>query len=185
MKTAKTPGFACLGATRLIGMKGQLLAEQPGTAGYLSFDGGLAVQRTIGIKDSDGDRLSFDRGLRFDVAVGCGTREPNSMAVELELGLTYNSTKPIASLDSERLDVYEVPILLNAIYTLPLRGPVRAYAGIGVGGVYGIFVGRDTSILGFNTDITFGFQGTAGIDYHINDEWTIGVAYKFLGTTDH
>src|SRR5206468_271701 len=137
----------------------------------LAFDGGLTIQRNISIKDSGGEKVSFDHGFRLDVAAGFGSREPNSLGAEIELGLPYNGTRPIAAFEGERLDVYEVPLLVNVIYIFPLHDPVRAWAGVGVGGVYGIFVGNGTSILGFNTDYTFGYQATVGIEYSLGDHW--------------
>jgi len=146
----------------------------------------VAVQRDITIRGADVGKVSFDPGFRFDVAIGGGSE---SWRAEFEFGFIYNSVKSFNgdSLNSEgvRPDVYELPMMVNVIYKLPFHGPVTAYVGAGIGGVYGIFVGSDTSILGFTTDITFGYQGLAGVKYAVSDRCDLGVAYKFLGTTEH
>lgn len=153
--------------------------------GYLTFDGGLALQRDVTIKDSGGVNASFNPGFRLDATVGFATREPNSWGFEFDLGLIYNAMKPITAFNSEGLDDYQIPLLLNVEYTLPLRGPISAYVGVGLGVVYGIYAGDGTSIIGVSGDFVFGYQGTAGLKYSISDQWDLGIAYKILGTSDH
>ena len=36
-----------------------------------------------------------------------------------------------------------------------------------------------------STDFTFAYQATAGLKYAINETMEVGIAYKFIGTTDH
>jgi len=75
--------------------------------------------------------------------------------------------------------------MLEVTYTLPHLGPFRGYLGGGIGAVYGIFTGDGTGLLGFDSDLTFGYQATAGLKYAFSERWEIGVAYRFLGTTEH
>jgi opacity protein-like surface antigen len=176
-----TVSFALL----LIVTAGNTPAADSDGKGYLTFDGGVTLQRDVTVRDGGGAKASFDPGFRLDAAFGVGTHTPNSWAGEFEFGLIYNSMKPIEALDSEHLDVYEIPLMVNVIYTLPLDGPVTAYIGGGIGAVYGVFAGDGTGILGFSTDVTFGYQGIMGLGYSIGEKAKLGIAYKFLGTTDH
>src|SRR5437879_5581642 len=100
-KPMKTTKHVISSVAALLGIIPNLIAAETVNSGYLSFDGGLTIQRNIGIKDS-GEKVSFDPGLRLDFAVGFGSREPNSWGAEIEVGLLYNSTRPIATFDAER-----------------------------------------------------------------------------------
>ena len=51
--------------------------------------------------------------------------------------------------------------------------------------MYGVYSGMGTSILGFASDFTFGYQGSLGLKYAISENCDLGIAYKFLGTSDH
>ncbi len=73
------------------------------------------------------------------------------------------------------------PLHVSTLRPAKLRG----YIGGGIGGVYGIFTGNGTSLFGFTSDLTFGYQGIAGIQYAVSDRCDLGVSYKFLGTTEH
>jgi opacity protein-like surface antigen len=185
MKINKIRTLTVLLALAVMALTRKAGADEPAGNGYFAFEAGTALQQDITIKDSGGAKASFDPGFRFDMALGVGSRRPNSWGAEFEAGLTYNSMKPNTDLGLEGLDFYEIPMMLNVIYTLPIHGPVTAYVGAGIGGVYGIFAGSGTSFLGFSTDLTFGYQGIAGVRYSFADKWDIGLAYKFLGTTDH
>jgi opacity protein-like surface antigen len=161
-------------------------AEEPASKSYLSIEGGYSLQQSVTIKET-GQKASFDPGLRIDLAIG--TRSPKNVSVELDVGVIYNSMKkvngePLFSEDI-KLDAFEIPLMLDFLYNFPKLGPVTIYAGGGIGAVWGIYTGNDTTIFGFGTDITFGYQGIAGINYALSDRCDLGVVYKFLGTTDH
>ena len=66
----------------------------------------------------------------------CSARRPGgyrlsaSFAAELEAGFTYNPVKqsgPVAFID---WDIYQVPLLANIVYTLPLEGRIKPYVGL-------------------------------------------------------
>ena len=154
---------------------------------YLGADAGLALQQEVTIKDSGGAKISFDPGARFDVAVGYHFTD--AWAAEFQTGVIYNSIDKIAgiSLDSQGLsaNLYQIPLMANLSYTLPVRERVSAYLGAGVGGVVGVFHGEGGGESTDHTDLTFGYQGILGLKYALNDKMGLGLAYKFLGTTDH
>lgn len=152
----------------------ELLAQEAPGRWYLGLDAGLALQQDITIKDTGGAKLEFDPGFRLDL--GGGVHLSQSWKAELEVGLIYNSVR---FTDAE---YFQVPIMANVIYTLPLHGPISAYAGVGVGGVYSV-VWHD--IFGSEDGFGFGYQGILGVKYALNDNLDLGLTYKLLGTLDH
>jgi len=152
--------------------------------GFLSFEGGMALTQDTIIHDTDGSRkFSFDTGLRFDLRAGANS--PRGWGFDLDVGVIYSPFKGNPLSDIGSLDYYEIPMMLDITYTLPRLGPFKAYIGAGIGAVCSVFTGYGTSLLGFDTEYTFGYQGTAGIRYSLSEHWDIGIAYKFLGTTEH
>jgi opacity protein-like surface antigen len=140
---------------------------------YVNGDVGAAFLQDITIKNSGGAELQFDTGVRADVGIGYNISD--ALAAELDAGVVWNQFKH--SSDS----LYQVPLMANLIYTLPVKWAVVPYIGAGVGGVAGIV---DAS--GFSdTDFVFGYQAMAGIKYAVTKDVDIGVGYKFLGTTDY
>ena len=156
---------------------------------YFGADAGLALQQDVTVKDTGGAKISFDPGLRLDVAVGYHFTE--ALAAEFQTGVIYNSIDKYGGVSLSSVgvssDLYQIPLMANVIYKLPVGRTVTAYLGAGVGGVYSDFY---TDVYGYGvgihtTDFTFGYQGIAGVKYAINDRMDLGIAYKFLGTTDH
>jgi hypothetical protein len=150
---------------------------------YLRFDGGVQRQQDLTIAGGDGARISFERGLRFDVTAG--VFESEFCALELETGLLHNSGRstfgvPVTA-TAQSLDVYQLPFMLNGVCKLPLGRHFNIRGGLGVGYVYSLFWGGDLD----SADRTFGFQGTVGAHYSIGEILDLGVSYKFLATTEH
>ena len=184
-KTIRGIVLAAMTALGLAGLSSKTYGADSTGRGFLAFEGGVALTQGTTFHGPDGEsKVSFDRGLRFDIRGGANSK--NGFGFDLDLGLIYSPLKENPLLEEGgSLDLYEIPMMVDLTYTSPPLGPFRAYVGGGIGGVYGVWTGNGTSILGFTTDITFGYQGAAGIKYEINDRWDIGVAYKFLGTTAH
>lgn len=145
---------------------------------YLSMDAGVAFQQDITLRDSIGDtaKLTFDPGARLDFDFGYNFT--TNFAAEFEIGFIANQVKN-SVMD---VDLIELPIMVNAIYTQPLGRHFSAYVGGGVGGAFSDYSSEWGST---KNDTTFAFQGLAGLKYAFNERWDLGVTYKFLGTTDH
>jgi len=179
--------LAFLGATLLDAANASepgLLDQKP-REGFLSFEGGAAITQNTVIHDSESStRFSFDTGMRFDVKGGAIF--PTGWGFDFDFGVIYSPFKgnPLST-DIGNLDFYQIPMMLDVLYTFPRSGPLRGYVGGGIGGVYGIFTGNGTSLFGFVTDLTFGYQGVAGIRYELSERCDIGIAYKLLGTSEH
>lgn len=159
-----------------------LLAQDSPGRWYLGLDAGLALQQDLTVQDTGGARFEFDPGFRLDV--GGGVHLSRSWKAELELGFIYNSVSSVGgeSVGSGGPDYFQVPIMANVIYTLPLHGPISAYAGAGVGGVYGLLW---TDLFGSEDSFAFGYQGILGVKYALNDSLDLGLSYKLLGTIEH
>lgn len=125
--------------------------------------------------------VEFQTGIRGDVAVGYNMSD--AWAIELESGMMWNATG-----DEEQL--YQIPILVNVIYKIPLKNSWTPYFGAGAGGVV-----SDLSLLTAaapfaslmrtsDTDLAFAYQAMAGIKYAISGHAQIDLGYKFFGTLD-
>lgn len=131
-------------------------------------------------------KTSNDAGYRFDI-VG-GYQFHKNWAVELDLGVTWNEVDKVGgvAVSPDRFDIWQNPLLVNLVYTLPLNGPFSVFVGGGAGGV---FTSIDYKLTGFghieDTDAAFGYQGMAGVKYEINDSMDIGVTYRLMGTSNH
>jgi opacity protein-like surface antigen len=120
-------------------------------------------------------RLSFNTGVRLDLDGGYQFND--SWALDMELGYIYNSVDFSNSSATASRGLYQVPLLLNAIYTLPVDWRIKPYLGIGMGGV----------ATGLNTlrDVNGAGQLLAGLKFQLSQRIDLGLGYKFLITTPH
>jgi opacity protein-like surface antigen len=152
---------------------------------YVGFDVGAAFQQDILLYDTIGDseQVTFGTGVRLDCEMGYNFT--TNWATELEIGLIDNPVKKSAILGTDfmNVDLIELPIMVNVIYTRPLGRHFSAYLGGGVGGAFSDY----SNEFGGTTegDSTFAYQGLAGFKYTISERCDLGLTYKFLGTTQH
>lgn len=166
-------------------MPGRCYPPPPGGKVYLSFDAGAAWQQDITISDSvgDSDKVTFGTGARLDCQLGYNFT--TNWATELEVGLIINPVahSDVLGTDFMSVDYTELAVMVNVICTRPLGHHFSAYVGGGIGGVFSEY--NDEFGDSTPSASAFAFQGMAGIKYAINDRWDFGIAYKFLGTTEH
>ena len=152
---------------------------------YLSMDAGVACQQDVTMSDTIGDseNVTFDPGARLDFDFGYNFT--TNWATELEIGLIINQVKNSVFLGTDvmEVDLVELPIMLNVIYTQPLGRHFSAHLGGGVGGVFSDYSNEFGGTT--ESETTFAFQGLAGLKYAINERWDLAVTYQFLGTTEH
>jgi opacity protein-like surface antigen len=120
-------------------------------------------------------RSAFKTGVRLDLDGGYQFNE--SWAIDMELGYIYNQVDFSNSSATASPDLYQVPFLVNAVFTLPVNWRVKPYAGAGVGLVL-------TGLNDFR-DVTGAGQLLAGVKYDLNGRVDLGLGYKFLVTTTH
>src|SRR5947207_2732887 len=129
MKTSKNKNLTVITIAALSCVTSVATAQDTPGRWYLGLDAGVAFQQDIAIKDTGGAKLSFDPGVRLDLSGGVHISP--AWRAELDLGFIYNPVRAIGdkSLDSGSggLDYFQVPMMANAIYTLPLHGPISAY----------------------------------------------------------
>lgn len=155
---------------------------------YLDADGGAAIQQDVNVKNGGGKTV-FDTGFRTGLALGYNFCD--SLAAQLETGVIGNSINSISGTSLSAVgasaETYEIPMLADVIYKIPTRSGFTPYFGVGAGGAATML--RSSNVpLGFpasDTDFTFACQGLAGLKYAIGKNMEVGVAYKFIATTDH
>jgi opacity protein-like surface antigen len=152
---------------------------------YVTGDTGLALQQRADFRQTavPAVPVTFKPGVRADVGIGYNISD--SFAAEFDAGFMWNSVDKIngVPLDSfgESIDLYSVPIFVNAIYTPPVKWDWTPYLGIGAGGTIGIFEGGAG---GNDTDIEPSLQAEAGLKCLLTPNASFGIAYKFLATLD-
>jgi opacity protein-like surface antigen len=126
---------------------------------------------------------SFNLGVRGDVAFGYNFNP--SWSAEFNTGLIWNSSGNSAPYPNNvSIDTYTVPILVNAVYRIPFKGPWSSYVGIGGGGAVSILSYTASAYNLGNYNFVFAYQAKAGVEYRLTENASIDVAYEFLGTTD-
>ncbi len=136
-------------------------------------------------------KFEFDPGVRVDVAVG--HRFSEALAVELEAGFAENAVNEAKftgtmngvgydqKFSINNVNLWQVPVLVNGIYTFNVSPKLKPFVGAGAGGIYTLVETKGSS----RDDFTFAYQGQAGVDYLFTDTLSLGLTYKFLGTLDH
>ncbi len=171
-------------------MQGQALGDQGQV--YGRFDVGANFMNDLKV-DNTGIDLEFDTGVRFDFAGGY--KITDAFAVELEVGFAYNSVDSFnfhygqdyeADISDYGLDfdLYQIPMLVNLSYTIPLNSKIKPFVGVGVGGLAAI---ASAEMYGFEEDesaFAFAYQAFAGVNYQISNNVDIGLIYKFMGSSD-
>jgi opacity protein-like surface antigen len=181
-KTTILAGAVALSLINTITLHAEVVADRA----YLGFDAGVALVQDLTIK-SAGFKTTFDPGLRFDIRAGYQVTE--GFSVELQSGLIYNSMDQAGGISLSSIgassDLYQIPLMVNAIYNFKLGEPFSFYLGAGLGGVVGDFQRSAFGSSSDNWDTTFGYQAMAGFKYAFDSGWELGLGYKFLGTTEH
>lgn len=162
---------------------------------YLNVNAGPAITQDASIQNSpfgNTGNIRFDTGLRADL--GLGYEVTPSFAAELETGVIWNGVHSIQNNNLSSLnasaDLYQIPVLADVIYK-PLHGSFQPYVGAGFGGVAGLFDSSNVPLFAppgssySATDWTFAYQFEAGFKYAVSEKIELGLAYKFLATSNH
>lgn len=127
--------------------------------------------------------LNMNTGFRFDLPIGY--RFNDWFSVEFAPGFIYNTIESVQSGNGIALDggnLIQVPLLVNFIVTIPTDSPFEPYFGGGVGGLY---ANIDSKILDDQYDSwACGYSGLAGLNYHVDQDISFGLSYKFTGTSN-
>jgi opacity protein-like surface antigen len=127
--------------------------------------------------------VEFNPGVRFGLGAGYNVTE--WFAAEAEIGMNWNEIDSMTG--ATRLDAMfiNVPFLVNAKLQLPNATRFRPYVGAGIGGASSVLDIDELEygparIWGSASDVTFAWQGFAGVQYDFNDRFSLGVEYRYL-----
>jgi len=184
------------------------ISDMPKESGfYVGFEVGGAVVEDIDLSNGDiTSSLGMNPGIRFDVPIGY--RVNDWFSVEFTPGIIYNTmsswnvsqfvfedpTDPEASINGAGLygiggSLTQVPLLVNFLLTIPTDSPWEPVIGAGLGTIYsnislkelpGSEYGIPSSRSG--SCWSFGYSGLVGLNYHVNQDVSVGFNYKFTGT---
>jgi opacity protein-like surface antigen len=181
-------------------------ADMPKESGfYVGFEVGGAVVEDIDFSnDQITSALTLNPGIRFDVPIGYRVNE--WFSVEFAPGVIYNTlstwsvTQPVTYTDPEEDITYnvagnygiggsltQVPLLVNFLLTIPTDSPWEPLIGAGVGTIYSNLSlkdlpGGDLGTSASGSCWSLGYSGLVGLNYHINQDVSLGFNYKFTGT---
>ncbi len=159
--------------------------DDTGSDIYLKAEAGGVYMQDLQVHVNTREEFKFNPGTRGDVIVGYNFSR--SWSTELDFGVLWNSIDKYGaySFDASKADLFEIPIMVNYLYRLPIKRSFEAYVGGGIGAVIGILHIDDQGLDFKDTDVTFGGQAMAGLSYHLSRLVDLSLAYKFLATTDH
>lgn len=134
-----------------------------------------------------GLEANFNPGIRFDLPIGYRVNEWFSL--EFAPGGIWNSLNSLV-LDSESISVggnlWQVPLLVNFILTIPTNSKWEPFFGGGVGGIFSSLTLNE--VLDYSipeqsgTSWALGYSAIAGLNYHLSRNISFGFNYKFTGT---
>jgi opacity protein-like surface antigen len=183
--------IATLIAVGLVSMGVSAIAQSTEVGPYVRAAMGASFVDNISVKDFYGpvgdSSINLDTGIRFDIDVGYAFNK--FLAAEFEFGWTYNSIGSISGpITVSDASYGNFPFLVNLIFQLPLaKGRFIPYIGGGGGGTIGIFDAAYISdpfvaISGSDSDVSYAWQAFGGIRFAINDQMSVGIVYKYLGS---
>lgn len=159
---------------------------------YITGDIGGDLLRNVNVR-SAGMKASFDPGVRGDVSFGY--QFVNPLAVEFGTGALWNRMDNAAGFfpntTVEHADLYQVPFLASLVCKIPFCQGFSGYVGAGGGGVVSELDLSDFNNGAFDrhrrsdSDVTYAYQGMAGLKFAITQDIEVDVGYKFLGTGTH
>ncbi|MFW2368954.1 MAG: outer membrane protein [Desulforhopalus sp.] len=132
--------------------------------------------------------MSYDTGFIGNLAVGYDFSAP--FRLELEYLLQNNDierypfgrlsvTGPVA-LGS--VDLTTQAFMINGYYDIDTESPWTPFVGLGAGWGNLDLDGPEHSPAG--SDNVFAYQLMGGVSYALNEEWSVDVQYRHLGTSD-
>lgn len=154
---------------------------------YFTANLGASMPGDTTVKSSDlpieSGTIKFGPGMRLDV--GFGYDITDRLSAELDTGILISPVHGDDDAAAGNFTYNQIPILANLIYHIPTRSRFRPFFGAGFGGVESQLVDYDfLSSGGSGSDFGLAWQALAGCRYQLSSRVDLGVAYKYLGTTD-
>jgi opacity protein-like surface antigen len=175
--------------TMLVSILGMAHADDSGvTYAKEGFYVGTELGGTVvpNVDLGSGFTADFNPGIRFDVPLGYRVNE--WFSVEFAPGFMWNQLNSLeydGASASSTGTLWQVPLLVNFILTIPTDSKWEPFVGGGVGGLYSSFdlnavEGTDVNLSG--TSWALGYSALAGLNYHLSKDISFGFNYKFTGT---
>jgi opacity protein-like surface antigen len=162
---------------------------------YVGIDSGASLQQDIDVKDGfngSGGQIKFQTGWTLGATMGYSISK--YFSAELNSGVVWNNISTVGNQSLNGVGwarLAEVPVVVSGVFTYPL-GDFKPYLGAGLGAAMGIF--DSSGIPGSGTspnptyrdaDVTFAYQVQLGFKYSLAKNLDLGLAYRFIGTSDH
>jgi opacity protein-like surface antigen len=164
--------------------------------GWVEFGGAVLSDldgrlRSPSIPDTDVE-LSLSPG--FAVAGGFGERLSSSLIAEIQGGLFYHNIDEIVAVGTPGWSIdaslFQVPIMLNLVFELPLRYRLKPFVGAGAGAVIS-WLDIDDSLPAHeglpgpqvdrtSTEVNFAYQGFAGLRLSLARQGVLTFSYRAL-----
>ncbi len=155
---------------------------------YLAVSGGASFLQSIDFKieDSSSNKATFDTGWMAALAVGYGLQ--NGFRAEIEGAHRHNGIDQFRRLEGSG-SLNASTLMVNGYYDINLNDfPIVPYIGVGIGmaringnGIKRNLVTCCPQVDG--SDTVFAYQAIAGLSWRLMPALSIGVEYRFLGTT--
>jgi opacity protein-like surface antigen len=131
-----------------------------------------------------GQKMKFDPGFQFDISGGY--RFTPWLEVGPELGFTFNFVDEIGGWSYHDTTFGQILMMANVRIEYPPESRVVPFIGAGVGGVASFLTFGDTGYYyepdGTGSDFSLGFQAFGGLRYRFDNDWSLGVVYRYLAT---
>ena len=146
-------------------------------------------ERLIQFLGPAGNAVKFDTGLAADVALGYAFNR--YVAAEFQTGYVGADIHSASGFDSDQSTLYNVPLLGNVTFSLPLpRSYVVPFVGAGAGGAvsgfdtsaFGPFGAGSPTVYGNETDTVLAWQAFAGLRLRLTPWMSFSVAYQYFAT---
>ena len=126
--------------------------------------------------------VKFDPGAGFSARGGY--RFCEFFALEGEFGFDGNDISSMTGASFDNTALFQVPMMANAVLTVPTRTAFMPYGGFGLGGTTSILdtdriTAGAVSVTGTESTTTFSWQAFGGLDYAITDRLSVGLMYNY------
>jgi OOP family OmpA-OmpF porin len=152
---------------------------------YVGGSAGVHRTRDAGLgRNGQSTTAGFKAGAAGVAAVGYGFG--NGLRTELELGHRTGKVDTLANGGAGAGGKLDATSLMgNLLYDFATGGPLIPYLGAGVGGarIKASNIGPEIGGARVSGDDTvFAYQGIAGIDVRVSDNFAVGASYRYFAT---
>lgn len=170
--TASSIALACVGPA----------AAGPANGWYMGLEGGgnWATENdatfSTSLPTSGPARIEFDTGWAGIATVGYALR--GNWRIEAEGGYRHNDIDTInGTANSAGGELNTTSLMGNVLYDIPLTERMTVSLGAGAGAIHSEF---DDGVIDQDEDISFAYQGIAGLSYAISPRTDLTMNYRYL-----